>query len=167
MQQVTTYRANGKTSGLVFLFKYDLNGNLKAFEIIEGTLDDVQMSWLYSGHFPATELIMQQNWCKLEKYKSKFQIDKSLPDLSFDALWELYGYKFSKLDAEKAFKKMQKNEADVIKCFIAVPKYLKHLRPIQVPLKPGLQCPLRTFRPLQYRYTASEIHFERAIVPKL
>ena len=46
MEQLTTYRAKGKTMGLVFLFKYDLNGNLKLFEIEEGELSDQQDWWL-------------------------------------------------------------------------------------------------------------------------
>ncbi len=55
MEQLTTYRAKGKEIGLVFLFKYDLNGNLKLFEISEGVLDDKQMNWLFSKNFTATE----------------------------------------------------------------------------------------------------------------
>lgn len=48
MEQLTTYRAKGKEIGLVFLFKYDLNGNFKLFEISEGELNDEQMKWLFS-----------------------------------------------------------------------------------------------------------------------
>ena len=42
MNQLTTYRAKGKDSGLIFLFKYHLNGNLKLFEIEEGELSQLQ-----------------------------------------------------------------------------------------------------------------------------
>lgn len=125
MEQYTTYRANGKSIGLVFLFKYDLNGNLKLFEIVEGTLTDEQMKWLYSGNFPATEAIMKANWQALEKYKEKFEIVVAPPDLSFDALWSLYDRKVSRLDAEKAFNKLK--PADLIKCFTAIPEYNKYL----------------------------------------
>lgn len=129
MEQLTTYRANGKTSGLVFLFKYDLNGNFRAFEIVDGVLDDVQMNWLYSGNFPATEQIMINNWCKLQKYTDKFQINKSIPDLSFDALWQFYDYKVGKQEALSAYKKhLAKNQADLIACFVGIAKYKKWLR---------------------------------------
>ena len=52
MEQLTTYRAKGKTIGLVFLFKYDLNGNLKLFEIEEGEIDEKQINWLFRGYLP-------------------------------------------------------------------------------------------------------------------
>ena len=125
MEQLTTYRAKGKEIGLVFLFKYDLNGNLKLFEISEGELNNEQMKWLFSPNFPANENIIKTIWCKDKKYTKVFDIEKSPADLSFDALWNLYGYKESRKDAEKFFSKLK--EADIIKCFIQVPKYKKKI----------------------------------------
>ena len=52
MEMLTTYRVKGKTIGLEFLFKYDLNGNLKAFEIAEGELEENQINWLFKGYLP-------------------------------------------------------------------------------------------------------------------
>ena len=125
MEQLTTYRAKGKEIGLVFLFKYDLNGNLKLFEISEGELNNEQMKWLFSPNFPANENIIKTIWSKDKKYTKVFEIEKSPADLSFEALWNLYGYKESRKDAEKFFSKLK--EADVIKCFIQVPKYKKKI----------------------------------------
>lgn len=125
MEQLTTYRAKGKEIGLVFLFKYDLNGNLKLFEISEGELNEEQMKWLFSPNFPANESIMVTIWSKEKKYTKVFEIEKSPANLSFDALWQLYGYKESRKDAEKFFNKL--SEADKIKCFIQVPKYKKKI----------------------------------------
>ena len=125
MEQLTTYRAKGKEIGLIFLFKYDLNGNLKLFEISEGELNNEQMKWLFSPNFPANENIIKTIWSKDKKYTKVFDIEKSPADLSFDALWNLYGYKESRKDAEKFFSKLK--EADVIKCFIQVPKYKKKI----------------------------------------
>jgi hypothetical protein len=125
MDQLTTYRAKGKEIGLVFLFKYDLNGNLKLFEISEGELNPKQIHWLFSENFPATEIIVKTVWMKEEKYTKVFEIDISPADLSFDALWNMYGYKESRKDAEKFFNKL--TEAEKIKCFIQVPKYKKKL----------------------------------------
>lgn len=125
MEQLTTYRAKGKEIGLVFLFKYDLNGNLKLFEISEGELNNEQMKWLFSPNFPANENIIKTIWSKDKKYTKVFDIEKSPADLSFDALWNLYGYKESRKDAEKFFSKLK--EADIIKCFIQVPKYKKKI----------------------------------------
>lgn len=125
MEPLNTYRAKGKEIGLVFLFKYDLNGNLKLFEISEGQLNGKQIHWLFSENFPATEAIIKIIWMKDEKYTKVFEIDVSPADLSFESLWDMYGYKESRKDAETAFKKLK--EADKIKCFIQVPKYRKKL----------------------------------------
>jgi len=126
MEQFTTYRAKGKEIGLVFLFKYDLKGNLKLFEIAEGELNAKQMKWLFAmGNFPACESIIRSVWQKEKDYRQKFEIEVSPADLSFEALWNLYGYKESRKDAEKFFNKL--NEADKIKCFIQVPKYKKKI----------------------------------------
>jgi hypothetical protein len=124
MEQLTTYRAKGKEIGLVFLFKYDLNGNLKLFEISEGELNEKQIKWLFSN-FPATESIMKTIWMKDKKYTKVFVVEKSVADLSFDALWKMYDHKIAKFHAEKAFSKL-KEEAK-IKCFLSIPKYLKYL----------------------------------------
>lgn len=130
MEQLTTYRAKGKEIGLVFLFKYDLYGNLKLFEISEGDLNDVQIAWLFSQNFPANEVLMVNVWMKQEKYSKVFKIEKSVADLSFEALWKLYDLKIAKFHAEKAFKKLK--EEAVIKCFISIPYYFKYLQTSKV-----------------------------------
>lgn len=124
-ESVTTYRAKGKEIGLVFLFKYDLQGNLKLFEIAEGELNDQQIKWLFSTHFPSNETTMKTIWMKEKKYLKVFEIEKSAANLSFDALWNLYANKVSKWDAEKAFNKLK--ESDKIKCFLSIPGYKKYL----------------------------------------
>jgi hypothetical protein len=130
MEQLTTYRVKHKLNGLVFLFKYDLIGNLKLFEICEGILNDEQMTWFYSQNFPAKETLIKV-WAKAKKYTKHFDIEKSPADLSFESLWSLYGYKESRKEAETRFKKLK--EAQVIKCFIQVPKYLKKLQQSSIP----------------------------------
>lgn len=120
----TTYRVKGKSVDVVLLFKYDLNSNLKLFEISEGQLTDVQLKWLF-GQFPVNENDMTAVWMKSEKYTKFFDIEKSPADLSFEALWNLYGYKESRKDAEKFFNKL--TEQEKIKCFIQVPKYKKKI----------------------------------------
>jgi hypothetical protein len=127
MEQLTTYRAKGKEIGLVFLFKYCLNGNLKLFEISEGELNGQQMKWLFAqANFPADESIMKTLWMKDKKYLKVFEIEKSIADLSFDALWNLYDNKVKRVECEKQFTKLK--EADVIKLFLSVPKYKDYLQ---------------------------------------
>jgi hypothetical protein len=127
MEQLTTYRAKGKEIGLVFLFKYDLNGNLRVFIIEEGELNAKQMQWLFaSANFPANESLIRSVWMKEEKYTKVFEIEKSPAVLTFEALWELFGHKIKKFEAENKFKKLK--EADVIKCFTSLPNYKKYLQ---------------------------------------
>ena len=130
MELLTTYRAKGKTIGLEFLFKYDLNGNLKVFEIVDGELNDEQMGWLFSPNFPATEQIIKTKWVKLDKYKKVFEITTSPAVISFEALWNLYDYKVKRFDAEKSFSKLKEHE--VIKCFTSIPGYNKYLHRKQI-----------------------------------
>lgn len=125
MEQLTTYRAKGKEIGLVFLFKYDLKGNLKAFEISEGELTTIQQDWLFNvEHFPSNEIKMQY-WAKSKSFTKIFDVELSPADLSFNALWNLYDYKESRKDAETQFNKLK--EADIIKCFVQIPKYKKKI----------------------------------------
>lgn len=124
--ELTTYRAKGKEIGLVFLFKYDLNGNLKLFEIEEGTLSIKQENWLFNiNNFPSNELKMK-HWAKSEEFNKKFEVSVSPADISFDSIWNLYNHKVSRFDAEKQFKKLKHGE--VIKCFIEIPYYLETLK---------------------------------------
>lgn len=148
--QLTTYRAKGKEMGLEFLFKYDLNGNLREFNLVDGTLDEKQINWLFMGYlpkeivdtlpfttkkelnqflmvrFPATESRFQAMWLHNKEMKQKFEIEKSPADLSFDAFWKLYDYKVDKFQAEKYFKKLK--EPDIIKLFLSIPEYKKFLQ---------------------------------------
>ncbi|WP_281233480.1 hypothetical protein [Flavobacterium gelatinilyticum] len=125
MDHLTTYRAKGREVGLIFLFKYDLNGNLKQFEISEGELNDVQKKWLFK-HFPADEMIFKSIWIKDEAFKKKFEINISPADISFESLWTFYDYKIGKKEALAEYKKT-KLEA-IIKSFIGIPAYKEHLK---------------------------------------
>lgn len=126
MEQLTTYRAKGKDIGLIFLFKYDLNGNLRVFEISEGELNTKQIGWLFSLNFPATESIMKTVWIKDKSYKEKFEIEVSPANLDFNSLWNLYDNKVKRVESEKQFNKLK--EADLIKIFISVPRYKDYLQ---------------------------------------
>lgn len=100
-EQLTTYRAKGKDIGLEFLFKYDLNGNLKAFEVAEGELNAKQMKWLFAmGNFPACESIIKSVWMLTKDYKDKFDITVAPAVLTFDSVWELFGHKIKRFEAE-------------------------------------------------------------------
>lgn len=126
MEQLTTYRAKGNEIGLVFLFKYDLNGNLREFKIEEGDLNADQMKWLFAGaNFPANESIMRSVWMVDPKYKKVFKVEPSPADLSFESFWKIWNLKVKKEASEKAWNKLK--EADVIKCFLNHKNYQNHL----------------------------------------
>lgn len=119
----TTYRVKGKDSGLEFIFKYDLNGVLIMFEKNQ-SLTEKQRLWLYSGIFPETEKLME-GWIKEPVLRRRFVVEKLPADLSFDNLWNLYGYKVSKEDAIKAFKKLK--GVEVLNAFLGIKQYEDHL----------------------------------------
>lgn len=125
MEQLTAYRVKHKLNGLVFLFKYDLNGDLKVFEICESALNEKQNEWLYTPRFPSTERKIKL-WQTTPAYTDLFEIEVSPADTSFEALWVLFDNKVAKLEAQKSFSKLKPN--DVIKCFVEVPFYLQYLK---------------------------------------
>jgi len=126
MTQLTTYRTMGRDIGLVFLFKYDLNGHLREFKIEEGELTAKQMKWLFgSSNFPADESIMRSVWMSDPDYRKKFVVEKSAADLEFESFWKIWNLKIKKEHAEKAWNKL--SEADKIKCFLIHKHYENHL----------------------------------------
>ena len=113
--------------GDVWVFKYNLNGVLIHFNVLEGDLTEKHSDWLYKkGKFPYLENQIK-DW---QKKLKQLTIEVGEPDFSFDALWDLYGNKVSKFDAQKSFKKL--SQADQIKCFMAVPGYKKYVARKQI-----------------------------------
>ncbi|MHC5309118.1 hypothetical protein ACYSNM_03405 [Myroides sp. LJL116] len=121
---LTIYKVKGLDIGLEFIFKYDLNGVLVAFEKNQ-LLNEAQITWLYSSRFPETEDSLKKNWVQDLKMRKKFKVEKAPADLSFEALWEMYGYKVSKQDAIKAYNKL--SEIDILKCFQGLKPYEEYL----------------------------------------
>lgn len=123
-ENFTTYTVKSKNSTTVWRFKYHLNGSLNEFKILEGIPTEKQFDWLFKkGQFPYYESQIK-DWEK--KLKDNFEILKGEPELTFEALWNLYNLKVKRIESEKAFKKLK--EAEVIKCFLAVPGYDKYLQ---------------------------------------
>jgi hypothetical protein len=121
MSLIRTYTVKMQ-SGDIWQFKYNLNGVLIFFSVLEGELSEKQEKFLYlEGKFPWKE-IQIQNWSKIYKHTT---VEIGDPDLSFKALWHLYDHKLAKFHAEKSFDKLK--DADKIKCFLAIPAYKKYL----------------------------------------
>lgn len=120
MQPQTTYTVKSKREHYIWQFKYDLNGNLIAFEIVSGILTTNQMRWLFTNtHFPAIESIMVNKWIPL--LKKDFEIDIGEPDISFDAFWKIYKYPVQKKRSQAIWEKLSK--ADRIKAIKAIKSY--------------------------------------------
>jgi hypothetical protein len=133
VEQLTTYRVQGKEIGLVFLFKYDLNGFIRAWEVSEGELNAKQSLWLFAvpdgqscARFPANEAEFKARWLNNDDILEKFDISTRPADISFEALWILYDHKVAKQDAMKSFNKLKEDEK--IKCFTEIPYYLDYLK---------------------------------------
>ena len=125
----TTYTVRALNSDTVWTFKYDLNGDLRAFKIEEGKLSGRQIKWLFaSGNFPANESIMKTEW--MQKMKNNFEIIIGKPDLSFDNFWKLYNHKVKKTVSQRVWKRLsKKDKLEAVKHIKEYDKYLmrKHI----------------------------------------
>jgi len=113
--------------GDIWQFKYNLNEFLIAFNVLDGEISEAHSDWLFKkGKFPYIEEQIKE-W---QKKLKQLTIEVLEPDISFEALWNLYGNKVSRFDAQKAFKKL--SQADQIKCFLSVPGYKKYVARKQI-----------------------------------
>lgn len=123
MEQLTTTYTVKIERGDIWVFKYNLNGVLIHFNVLEGDLTEKHANWLYiQGKFPYEEKHIKDWKAKLKQ----LTIEVGEPDFSFDSLWNLYDNKVKKFESEKAFKKLK--QADIVKCFLSIPGYKKYLQ---------------------------------------
>lgn len=109
-------------NGDIWQFKYNLNGFLIAFNVLEGEISQAHSDWLFvKGKFPYLEE-------KIIEWQKKFKqliIEVVEFDLSFDNFWKKYDLKVKKELSEKAWNKLP--DADKIKCFLRLKKYNQSL----------------------------------------
>ncbi|PKP26614.1 MAG: hypothetical protein CVU03_03500 [Bacteroidetes bacterium HGW-Bacteroidetes-2] len=123
MERIYTIKA--KNSDALLEFKYDLNGNLTQFKILEGVLSAQQMRWLFSnGNFPAIEPFMHSHW--IAKLKPHFEITIGEPDLSFESFWNAYNHKVKKVMAENAWKRL--STRDKMNALAGIKSYDNYLK---------------------------------------
>jgi len=105
-------------NGDIWQFKYNLNGFLIAFNVLEGEISQVHSDWLFvKGKFPYVEDKIKE-W---QKKLKQLTIEVVEFDLSFDNFWKKYDLKVKKESSEKAWNKLP--DADKIKCFLRLKKY--------------------------------------------
>lgn len=117
----TTYTVKME-SGDIWQFKYNLNGVLTYFNVMEGNLSDKQEKFLYiSGKFPWKETHIKE-WAKL--YKT-ITIEVGVPDISFSQFWKMYPYNAlsKKKIAQQRWEKL--SDSDKIKILLSIPQYIK------------------------------------------
>lgn len=101
-----TYLLIGKTLGITMQFKYDLNGLLVSFKVLEGELNDKQQEWLFCHRFPYQEKKMD-----VMKTVEWFEVTEIEPDLSFNVFWDTYNFKLGKRPmAENSWNKLSTGE---------------------------------------------------------
>ncbi|MEZ7494490.1 hypothetical protein QO206_03270 [Leeuwenhoekiella aequorea] len=122
MEQVTTYTVTGVNTPVIWQFKFDLNGLLKEFKIIEGSLNDKQIWWLFDkDRFPYIEQRIK-GWTAI----SNLKVEIGEPDLSFEAFWASYNHKVKKTMSETAWNKLSKR--DRIEALKAIKPYDGYLK---------------------------------------
>ncbi|QYS86324.1 hypothetical protein JJC03_15600 [Flavobacterium oreochromis] len=123
MEQVTTYTVKSKMDCFIWVFKYNLNGVFRSFEVLDGELSPKQYNWLFnSGQFPGVQSMID-SW--REKLKENFEIIKAEPVLDFDVFWKLYPYNplSKKKTAKERWEKLK--DAQKIKLLMKLPEYKK------------------------------------------
>lgn len=108
--------------GDIWQFKYNLNGFLIAFSVVEGEISQAHSDWLFvKGKFPYLESKIKE-WQKNLKQLTIEVVDF---DLSFECFWKKYDLKIKKELSEKAWNKLP--DQDKIKCFLQLKKYNTNL----------------------------------------
>jgi hypothetical protein len=109
-------------AGDIWQFKYNLNGYLIAFNVLEGEISLAHSNWLFvKGKFP----YMEDNIKDWKKKLKQLNIEVNEIDLSFEEFWKCYDLKVKKDNSEKAWNKL--GDQDKIKCFLRLKKYNQNL----------------------------------------
>lgn len=120
MSVLKEYNVIGTTFKGLMVFKYNLNGVLVAFECKDVELNETQIQWLFSRHFPYKEQQISQF-----KAIQNFTVTEGKFDLSFDAFWKAYNHKVKKVMSEKAWNKL--NDSDKMNAIAGIRHYNGYL----------------------------------------
>ncbi|WP_264520367.1 hypothetical protein [Flavobacterium sp. N1994] len=109
-------------SGDIWQFKYNLNGVLVFFHVMEGDLSSKQEDFLYrQGKFPWKENQIKE-WSKLYRNTT---VEVGEPDLSFECFWNMYPSNplSKKKIARERWDKLK--EPDRIKILLKIPEFIR------------------------------------------
>ena len=103
---LTIYTVKGKNLPIVLEFKYDLGGFLKSFSNLSEPLSEKTQRWLFEGYrFPYRESTIK-SWRGIKN----IELIVGQPDLTFDTFYDMYKHKVGKLEAERAWKRLNKSD---------------------------------------------------------
>ena len=122
----TLYTIKGRNFPLLLEFTYDLDGYLVCFKNISEPLSEKTQMWLFSyQRFPYTENMIQ-SWKSIKN----LEIIVGKPEISFEVFYKLYQHKVGKLEAERAWKRL--NKADQLKAITKINAYNGFLKRKQI-----------------------------------
>ncbi|MDC9722393.1 MAG: hypothetical protein PSN34_06425 [Urechidicola sp.] len=115
-QPLKTYNIIGSSFKGVMVFKYDLNGILVAFELQDVVMNQQQVAWLFSRHFPYKE-------GQINNYRAyrNFTVTEGEFDLTFDMFWDAYKHKVKREMSIKAWNKL--SDSDKMKALVNIKHY--------------------------------------------
>jgi hypothetical protein len=122
MEQLTTTYTVKMQNGDVWQFKYNLNGILVYFNVLEGDLSKKQEDFLYvEGKFPYKVE-------HIKKWKSTYKtiiIEVGEPNLTFETFWKMYPYNglSKKKIAKERWDKL--TDSEKIKLLLKIPEFKK------------------------------------------
>lgn len=122
MEQLTTTYTVKIERGDIWVFKYNLNGVLVHFNVLEGEITEKHKEWLFiKGKFPFLEEHIK-DWKKTLK---QLTIEVGETEISFDTFWIMYPY--NALSKKKlALERWNKlKQSDRIKCLMKIPEFIK------------------------------------------
>jgi len=114
-----SYSIKSNKTQSTLVFKYNTNGVLCGFEILENELTMEQTDGLLKSVFLVEREFL--NFCK----DKKVEVTTLLEDLSFDRFWKAYDYKQGKVKAAQEWNKM--NDTSKAAAIGGIRKYKKNL----------------------------------------
>ncbi|WP_136464927.1 hypothetical protein [Flagellimonas onchidii] len=113
----TIYTVKGKNTPMLWEFRYDLEGYLTDFKILEGRLNERQIKWLFTPiRFPYREASIR-SW----KAIKNFEMTIGRPELTFGVFWNTYNYKVKKVVAQRAWERL--SQSDKMNAIAGIKKY--------------------------------------------
>lgn len=103
MKYRITVKRNGNEAFLIAT--YDADGMLQNIEIVTPGLTAAQIEWMIKAAAPEEEAVKY-----ISNHYTFVKVDEIPQEVSFPIFWETYGYKVGKLQAEKEWNKLNKDD---------------------------------------------------------